>query len=105
MPAPFLAQHVAFMLGGPLGIDIVTGGVTYRGLFDQVGGIVEDDQGERLTVDRTILVAEATPRLSINQSITADGVACVVRTPPLPVEDGGLVRYGLALASPGAGTV
>lgn len=105
MPHEMFARHVATMMHGPHGVDVVVDGVTRRGLFDEDGAIVDDAFGQRVTVPRVLTMSSADPRLPIDQVITVDGRAMVVRTPPLPIEDGGLQRYGLALLNPPDGTV
>lgn len=103
MPLPLFARHVAAMMRGPLGVDVVMGGVCARGLFDEQGVISRDDIGERPLYERVLTLARETPRLAQETVVVVDSVSYVIRTPPLPIEDGGLVRYGLALVAPGDG--
>lgn len=105
MPSPVLARHVAAMLRGPLGVPVVIGTTHTRGLLDERGSIDPEGVGEGIAVERVLTLARAEAVIPQNTAITVDDVAYVTRTPPLPTEDGGLVRYGLALAAPGDGTV
>lgn len=104
MPTPLLARHITAMLRGPLGVDVVAGSLVTRGLWDERGSIDPEGVGDRYSFERVLTLNGTDARLAQDQSVTVDRVAYVVRTPPLPVEDGGLVRYGVALASPGDGT-
>lgn len=99
------ARHTATMMRGPHGVPVIVGSVRLRGIISQDGDIVDDDLGERVHVARVLTMSATDQPLAVGQAITADGIAYTVRTPPLPMEDGGLVRYGLALAVAGDGTV
>lgn len=100
-----LARHLATMMRGPLGVPVIVGSVRLRGMLNQDGDVIDDALGERVHVARVLTMSASDPKLSLSQAITVDGVAYTVRTPPLPMEDGGLVRYGLALADAGNDTV
>ena len=101
-----LMRHTATMMRGPLGVDVVVRGVRpLRGLLRKDGSIVADDVGERITITRVLTMAVSDPIFAMSQVVAIDGIDHIVRTPPLPAEDGGLVRYGLVLADPGDGTV
>lgn len=90
------------MMRGPLGVPVVVGSVATRGLFDAQGVMEQDDVGIRPRAERVLTLNATETPLALQAAVTIDGVAHVVQTPPLPIEDGGLVRYGVTLASPEA---
>ena len=99
-----LARHLATMMRGPLGVSVIVGGVGLRGMYDVDSSIEADDIGDRPHFDRVLSMNAVDQRFTMEQEITVDSIAYIVRTPAMPYDDGGLVRYGIALASPGVGT-
>lgn len=107
MPAPFFAAHIRAMLAGPMGIDVLVGSTITRALWDEDGTITADEMGvgfipresRVLTVERGSLGTPALETLvKVRHAATGPWESYRIRTPGLPIEDGGLERFLVAPA-------
>lgn len=89
-----MARYTAMMLRrAPDAVRVAWGSLVTDGLFRATGELEAVDGGFLPSTTRTLLLApSAFPGLPQNATLTINGTAYKVHSPPLPVENGDLVR-------------